>query len=106
MNKVALITGASRGIGKEIAVSLAQKGYNIVLAAKSTEENPKLPGTIYSVAKEIESYNVKALPIKTDLKNIKDIDNLVDQTNKNMGRLDVLVNNAGALWWQPNLNWR
>lgn len=101
MNKVALITGASRGIGKEIAVSLAQKGYNIVLAAKSTEENPKLPGTIYSVAKEIESYNVKALPIKTDLRNIEDIDNLVNETSKNMGRLDVLVNNAGALWWQP-----
>lgn len=100
MNKVALITGSSRGIGRSIALRLAQNGYNIVLAAKSTTDSKNLPGNIYSVADEVEKLGVKALPIKTDLRQIEDIQNLCNQIKHEFKTLDVLVNNAGALWWR------
>lgn len=103
-NKVALITGASRGIGRAIALGLAQENYNIVVASKTIHDTKELPGTIYSVADEIEKLNVKALPIKLDVRSDDDIQNVVDQTMKNFGRIDVLVNNAGALWWKDILD--
>lgn len=99
MSKVALITGASRGIGRALSIGLAEKGYNIIIAAKSTNNNPKLPGTIYSVAEEVERHGVKAFPIKVDLRNDKDIENIVKQTENEFGKLDVLINNASALYW-------
>lgn len=102
--RVAIISGASRGVGRAVALSLAKEGCNIVVAAKTTEENPKLPGTIYSVAKEIEALGVEALAIKCDVRNIDDINNVVAETKKKFGRIDILVNNAGALWWQPMSN--
>ncbi|HPH23784.1 MAG TPA: SDR family NAD(P)-dependent oxidoreductase, partial [Chitinophagaceae bacterium] len=67
-NKTVFITGASRGIGKAIALKLAADGANIVIAAKSAEENPKLGGTIFSAAAEIEAVGGKALPIQTDIR--------------------------------------
>lgn len=100
MNKVALVTGGSRGIGRAICLGLAKKGYNLVIAAKSVTENKNLPGTIYSVADEVREMGVEALPIKTDMRSKEDIDNLVDSVQSNFNRLDVLVNNAGALWWK------
>ena len=99
MSKVALITGASRGIGRALSIGLAEKGYNIVVAAKSTKNDSKLPGTIYSVAEEVEQYGVKALPIKVDLRNDNDIEKLVERTENEFGKLDVLINNASALYW-------
>ena len=67
-NKTAVITGASRGIGKAIALKLAKDGANIVVAAKTVEENPKLGGTIFSAAKEIEEAGGKALPVQCDIR--------------------------------------
>lgn len=99
--KVAIISGASRGVGRAVAIALAKEGCNIVVAAKTVEDTPNLPGTIYTVAKEIEELGVKALPVRCDVRNMEDITNLVDQTKKEFGRIDILVNNAGALWWQP-----
>lgn len=103
-DRVAIITGASRGVGRNVALTLAKEGCNIVVAAKSTEENPQLPGTIYSVAKEIEALGVKALPVKCNVREMADLQNLVEETKKEFGRIDILINNAGALWWQPMMN--
>jgi citronellol/citronellal dehydrogenase len=101
MNKVALITGATRGIGRAMALGLSRNGYNVVIAGKSVNDNPNLPGTIYSVAKEVEDIGTQALPVKVDLRDEKQIENLVNETKNRFGRLDVLINNAGALFWKP-----
>ena len=100
-NKTCIITGASRGIGALLAKRLAKNKYNVVIAAKSVKENLKLPGTIYSVAKEINDAGGIALPVKTDLRSETDCQNLIDETILNFGNVDVLINNAGALWWKP-----
>lgn len=102
--KVAIITGATRGIGKQCALDLAKQGCHIVIAAKSDEPQPTLPGTIYSVAKEIESLygpDVKALPCKVDVRDEKSIKECISKTVEMFGRIDILINNASALWWQP-----
>jgi len=96
-NKTAFITGASRGIGKAIALRLAKEGANIVVAAKSTEENPKLGGTIYTAAKEIEEAGGKAFAIPCDIKDEQQINNAVEQGAKYFGGIDFLVNNASAI---------
>ncbi len=101
--RVAIITGASRGIGRSFAVRLASQGANIVIAAKSETSTDKLPGSIYTVAKEVESVGAQALPLKVDVRSEDDIKMMVDKTMEKFGRLDILINNAGALWWQPIL---
>lgn len=96
-NRTAFITGASRGIGKAIALKLAKEGANVVIAAKSVEENPKLGGTIYSAAKEVEAAGGKALPIQLDIRNEDQIQHAVDETIKQFGSIDILINNASAI---------
>jgi citronellol/citronellal dehydrogenase len=98
---VALITGASRGIGKAIALRLAKEGYNIAIASKTTEQNPKLDGTIYSAAKEVEEYGVQALPIQCDIRFEDQIKSTVDEVIKTFGRIDILINNASAISLTP-----
>ncbi|MFN8673338.1 MAG: SDR family oxidoreductase [Candidatus Sericytochromatia bacterium] len=102
--RVAIISGASRGVGREVALTLAKEGCNIVVAAKSVEETPKLPGSIFTVAKEIEALGVEALPIQCDVRSTENIQKVVDETKNKFGKIDILVNNAGALWWQPMMN--
>ena len=96
-NKTVFITGASRGIGKAMALRLAKEGANIVIAAKSTEENPKLGGTIYSAAAEIEATGSKALAIQLDIRNEEQIASAVQQTIDRFGGIDILINNASAI---------
>jgi NAD(P)-dependent dehydrogenase (short-subunit alcohol dehydrogenase family) len=96
-NKTVFITGASRGIGKAIALKLAHEGANIVIAAKSTEENAKLGGTIFSVAKEVEAAGGKALAVQTDIRNEEQIQHAVEQTVATFGGIDILINNASAI---------
>lgn len=96
-NKTVFITGASRGIGKAIALQLAKAGANIVIAAKSTEENPKLGGTIFSAAKEIEAVGAKALPIQVDIRFEEQIQAAVQQTVDTFGGIDIVINNASAI---------
>jgi len=98
--QVAIVTGASRGIGRDICLTFARAGANIVVAAKSTDDQPNLPGTIYSVAKEVESLGVQALAVQVDVRDDNSIQNMVDQAIKKFGRIDILINNAGALWWK------
>jgi citronellol/citronellal dehydrogenase len=101
--KVAIVTGASRGIGRAIALALAREGCDVTLAAKTVEPNPKLPGTLGDVAREVESLGRRALAVQTDVRDVLQIEAMVQATVDAFGRVDILVNNAGALWWQPML---
>lgn len=96
-NKIVFITGASRGIGKAIALRLAREGAHIVIAAKSIEENPKLGGTIFSAAKEIEDAGGKALPVQCDIRFEDQIKNAVEKAMNAFGGIDILINNASAI---------
>ncbi|XP_049640653.1 hydroxysteroid dehydrogenase-like protein 2 [Suncus etruscus] len=91
------ITGASRGIGKAIALKAAKDGANIVIAAKTTQAHPKLPGTIYTAAEEIEAAGGKALPCVVDVRDEQQISSAVEMAVEKFGGIDILVNNASAI---------
>ncbi|NXW49596.1 HSDL2 protein, partial [Nyctiprogne leucopyga] len=91
------ITGASRGIGKAIALKAAKDGANIVIAAKTAEPHPTLPGTIYTAAAEIEAAGGKALPCIVNVREEQQIVNAVEKAVKTFGGIDILVNNASAI---------
>jgi citronellol/citronellal dehydrogenase len=96
-NKTVFITGGSRGIGKSIALRFAKEGANIVIAAKSIEENPKLGGTIFSAAKEVEAAGGKALPVQCDIRFEVQVQRAVESAVNTFGGIDILVNNASAI---------
>ncbi len=100
-NKTVLITGGSRGIGKAIALRLAREGANIAIAAKTTEPHPKLEGTIYTAAKEIEAAGGKALALQCDIRYEEQIQAAVDETVRAFGGIDILINNASAINLMP-----
>ncbi len=100
-NKTAFITGASRGIGKSIALRIAKDGGNVIVAAKSVEENPKLGGTIYSAAKEIEEAGGKALAVQCDIRFEEQIQAAVDNAVATFGGIDIVINNASAISLTP-----
>ncbi len=95
--KTLFITGASRGIGKAIALRAARDGANITIAAKTAETHPKLEGTIYSAAEEIEKAGGKALPLIVDVRSEENIVDAVKKTVEKFGGIDILVNNASAI---------
>ena len=92
--KTLFITGASRGIGHAIGLRAAQDGANVVIVAKTTEPNPKLPGTIYSAAEDMEKAGGKALAIAVDIRDDAAVYAAVAQAVEKFGGIDVLVNNA------------
>lgn len=100
-NKTVFITGASRGIGKAIALRLAKEGANIVVAAKSTVENPKLGGTIFSAAKEIEEAGGKAQAVQCDIRFEDQVEKAIESAVKTFGGIDILINNASAISLMP-----
>lgn len=100
-NKTVFITGASRGIGKAIALRLAQAGANIVIAAKTAEPHPRLEGTIYSAAEEIEKAGGRALPLVVDIRSEEMVVNAVQQAVATFGGIDMLINNASAIGLTP-----
>jgi citronellol/citronellal dehydrogenase len=100
-NKTVFITGGSRGIGKAIALRLAQEGANIVIAAKTVDPHPKLEGTIYTAAQEIEALGAKALPLQVDIRFEDQIEQAVAKTVETFGGIDILVNNASAINLTP-----
>lgn len=95
--KVAIVTGASRGIGRNMALALAAAGAAVVVAARSTEENERLPGTIHSVAARIAAAGGRALPIACDVTSEESIAATVTATLERFGRIDCLINNAGVM---------
>lgn len=99
--RTALITGGSRGIGKAIALKLAAAGYNVAIAAKTTEAHPKLEGTIYTAAQEIEAAGGKTLALQCDIRFEDQIEAAVAQTVSAFGGIDILVNNASAIHLAP-----
>jgi len=102
--KTVFITGASRGIGEAIALKFASQGANIVVVAKTETPHPKLPGTIFSVAEKIEKLGGKALAIATDIRNEDQIEEAVKKAVSKFGGLDILVNNASAIWLKGTLD--
>ncbi|MGZ5265755.1 MAG: SDR family oxidoreductase [Caldimonas sp.] len=95
--KTLFITGASRGIGLAIAVRAARDGANVVVAAKTAEANPKLPGTIHSAAAEIEAAGGKALAVQCDIREEESVLEAVAKGVERFGGIDILVNNASAI---------
>jgi citronellol/citronellal dehydrogenase len=99
--KVAFITGASRGVGKCIALALAREGCDVVAAAKTEETDARLPGTIHETAAEVEKLGVRGLAVKVDVRDDAQIERGIKTALDKLGRVDFLINNAGALHWRP-----
>lgn len=95
--KTVFITGASRGIGKAIALKVAKDGANVVVAAKTTEPHPKLPGTIYTACEEIEKAGGKAIPCVVDVRDDNSVKKAVDEAGIKFGNIDIVINNASAI---------
>jgi NAD(P)-dependent dehydrogenase (short-subunit alcohol dehydrogenase family) len=94
--KTAIVTGASRGIGKQVAVELARRGASVVVAARTVEARRRLPGTIGETLAEIESTGASGLAVTTDMSREEDLQRLVDAAVSRYGRIDILINNAAA----------
>ena len=97
LDRTILITGASRGIGRAIALAAAREGANIVIAAKTAEPHAKLPGTIHTVAAEVRALGGRALPLQVDVREEVQVADLMTAVEKEFGKLDALINNAGAI---------
>lgn len=96
-NKVLFITGASRGIGREIALKAAEHSANIVIAAKTASPHPTLEGTIYTVADEIQKAGGNALPLVVDVREESQVEAAINKTVEHFGGIDILINNASAI---------
>lgn len=95
--KTAFITGSSRGIGKAIALKLAQQGANIIIAAKTITPHPKLEGTIYTAAEEVEKAGGQALAVQLDIRDEENVKNALQKAATHFGGIDILINNASAI---------
>jgi citronellol/citronellal dehydrogenase len=101
--RVAVVTGSSRGIGRALVLGLARAGCAVVVAAKSTTSTEQLPGSVHTVAAEIEALDGRALAVPVDVRDAEQVEALAARALDAFGRIDVLINNAGALWWRPLL---
>ncbi len=102
--KTVFITGGSRGIGLEIGLRAARDGANVVIAAKTAEPHPNLPGTIHTAAQEIRDAGGQALPVQMDIRDENQVQSAIEQAVKEFGGIDVLVNNASAISLSPVAN--
>jgi len=99
-SKTAIITGASRGIGRACAIALAERGCAVIVAAKTAIPDPKLPGTILTVVEEITRNGGRAAAFQLDVQNEKECENCVQFAVEKFGSVDIVINNASALWWR------
>jgi len=100
LNKVCIITGASRGIGKAMAVGFARQGADVVVAARTEKQkDERLPGTIHTTAELVRETGRRALPVKTDVRKEEDVENMVNRAMEEFGRVDVMVHNAAVAFW-------
>ncbi len=97
--KVAIVTGASRGIGRALSLELAKRGVSVVLASKTVQPDPRLPGTLEEVKETITKAGGKAFIQATDVRSEEQLRAMVEKTVSELGGLDILINNAGALFW-------
>ncbi len=104
-DRVAIITGASRGVGAACAVALAKEGCRIVAAAKTVEPHPRLPGTLGDTVKAVEAVGSEAIAVRVDVRFEDQVEAMVAAGVERFGRVDYLVNNAGAIFWSPVANW-
>lgn len=95
--KTIFITGASRGIGHAIAIAAAKQGANVAIAAKSTKAHPKLEGTIFTAAKDVEAAGGKALPLRMNIRDEAHVKDAIEKTVEAFGGIDIVVNNASAI---------
>jgi citronellol/citronellal dehydrogenase len=102
--KTLFITGASRGIGRAIALRAARDGANVAIASKSSVPNPKLPGTIHSVAAEVDAAGGRALALRCDVREEDEVRAAVAATIDAFGGIDILVNNASAIWLRGTID--
>ena len=103
--QVAIVTGSSRGVGKAVALALAKEGCDVVVAAKTSAPHARLPGTIHETAEAVRGLGRRALPLVCNVREYDDVERLRDATLKEFGRIDILINNAGAIHWSPVADW-
>jgi len=96
--KVLFVTGASRGVGRAIALRAAKDGAKVVIASKSVKEDPRLGGTIHSVAEEVVALGGAALPLQVDVRDEKQVEEAIEKAVQTFGAIDILINNAGAIF--------
>ena len=104
-NRVAIITGASRGIGAALAIALAKEGCKIVAAAKTVTPHPKLPGTLGETVKAVEAVGSEAMAFQVDVRFEAQVEAMVAAAVERFGRVDYMINNAGAIFWSPVAAW-
>lgn len=103
--QVAIVTGSSRGVGRAVALALAREGCDIVVAAKTDEPHARLPGTIHETAEAVRALGRRALPVRCNVREFEEVQRAVDATIDEFGRLDILINNAGAIHFAPLAEW-
>src|SRR3982751_6469938 len=99
--RVALVTGASRGIGKALAIRLAAEGADVAILAKSETSTDRLPGSIHETADAVRALGRRALPLAVDVRDEAALHDAIDRSVEELGSIDILVNNAGTIWTRP-----